>query len=112
MKLLEQADRVNEAIARFRDKNPDGLTFAEYRLLLCLRDEPITLKQIAEQRNLSQQACGKLLKGVVERGFADKKVYRNTRIAPKGTDRREASVSITRNGKRAVTRANKMVANL
>jgi len=92
--FLKTADDALNVEYGFNDVRPKGLIYSEYRVLRCLEKHE-TLKSVSKRRNISQQATGKAIKGLVKKGFATNDQYP---IGTEDIDRRECSISVTNSG--------------
>lgn len=103
--FLETADSILAIEYAFNAEKPDGLLYSQYRVLRCLSKNE-TLKTVSRRRKITQQATGKAVSRLVEKGFA---VRIKHPLGKKNTDRRERSISVTAEGKEALKFADKAI---
>lgn len=89
--LLETIPRLNRAIFLFTQSlEDDGITLHQVFTLAALIKKPMTVSEIARQRNVSLQSVSSLTQGLVERGLL-------TRVR-KPDDRRQYVLQVTEAG--------------
>lgn len=106
--FLKSADNALNAEYGFNNIRPKGLIYSEYRVLKCLETRE-TLKSVSQRRKISQQATGKAIRGLVLKGFATNDQYP---VGEKDIDRRESSISVTKQGLLARDAADRSMNNI
>ena len=75
---------------KLRQDIDEEVTMAQFRILAQLQEQPLTLSELAEQRQVSRQAASLQIQGLVERGWV--------RRIPDPKDRRQARLKLTQEG--------------
>jgi DNA-binding MarR family transcriptional regulator len=89
--LLESFPLIGRIMAvRMRESGEDEATFMQIRVLMHLREQPITASALAKLRKVSLQSASVLVQGLVERGWL-------VRI-PDPNDRRQWILEVTPEG--------------
>ena len=75
---------------KLREKISDETTLSQLRAIKHLKDQPITLSELAERRSVTRQAASLQVQGMVEKGWV--------RRLPDASDRRQAQLEVTDEG--------------
>lgn len=91
--LLDILPSFGRLIAlRMRDGDEDDATLMQVRVLMLMKDQPITISDLAKRRKVSLQSASVLVQAMVERGWLAR--------TPDPNDRRRSFLEVTPEGLR------------